>query len=46
MLPTPLIDVSSTDVRSRLAAGKPVEALVPASVQDYIRQNALYGTAH
>lgn len=34
--------VSSTEVRARLAAGRPVDALVAAEVLDYIRERGLY----
>jgi nicotinate-nucleotide adenylyltransferase len=36
--------VSSTEVRERLRAGRPVDGLVPAAVLDYIRETGLYGT--
>ena len=42
---TPLVampDVSSTAVRAALAAGQPVDALVPRAVLDYIRRKGLY----
>ena|SRR5437762_5995737 len=35
-------DVSSTAVRAALAAGKPVDALVPRAVLDYIMRKGLY----
>jgi nicotinate-nucleotide adenylyltransferase len=35
-------EVSSTDVRARLARGEPVEALVPASVLGYLAEHGLY----
>jgi nicotinic acid mononucleotide adenylyltransferase len=35
-------DVSSTAVRAALAAGQPVDALVPRAVLDYIRRKGLY----
>lgn len=38
------IDVSSSEVRARLAAGRGVDWLVPAPVVDYIRQRGLYGS--
>jgi nicotinate-nucleotide adenylyltransferase len=38
--PTP--DVSSTDIRRRLAEGHPVSGLVPSSVEHHIQQHALY----
>lgn len=38
--PTP--DVSSTDIRRRIAAGEPVSGLVPQAVEQHIRQHGLY----
>jgi nicotinate-nucleotide adenylyltransferase len=35
--------ISSTEVRARLRAGQPVDALVPGAVLDYIQQRGLYG---
>ncbi len=35
--------VSSTDIRDRLASGRPVAGLLPASVQAYIEKHGLYG---
>lgn len=43
ILPTPRVDISSTEIRTRLAAGKSVESLVPEPVLDYIHQKGLYG---
>ena len=43
ILPTPLVDISSTAIRARLAAGQPVQGLVPEPVLKYIRQKGLYG---
>jgi len=37
--------VSSTDIRRRLAAGQPVEGLVPAGVAAHIERHGLYGPA-
>lgn len=39
--PTPA--VSSTDIRGRAAAGRSLAGLVPAAVEEYIRQHGLYG---
>jgi len=36
-------DISSTDVRRRVAAGLPVDRLVRASVAEYIARKGLYG---
>jgi nicotinate-nucleotide adenylyltransferase len=41
----PRIDVSSTLVRRRVAAGAPVRYLVPDAVADYIGRERLYGAA-
>jgi nicotinate-nucleotide adenylyltransferase len=38
----PSVDVSSTDVRRRVANGEPIDELVPPDVADYIAQNRLY----
>ena len=38
----PVQELSSTEVRSRLAAGRPISGLVPASVEWYIYEQALY----
>jgi nicotinate-nucleotide adenylyltransferase len=39
----PLIDISATDIRRRVAAHQPITELVPAAVERYIRQRGLYG---
>ncbi len=39
----PRIDVSSTLIRRRVAAGEPVRYLVPDAVADYIARERLYG---
>ncbi|MFA5104173.1 MAG: nicotinate-nucleotide adenylyltransferase [Candidatus Margulisiibacteriota bacterium] len=36
------MDVSSTEIRSRIKAGKSISKLVPAGVAAYIEQNSLY----
>ena len=41
-LDNPLIDISSTDIRRRIAAGLPITNLVPTSVEQYIVEHALY----
>jgi nicotinate-nucleotide adenylyltransferase len=38
-------NVSSTNIRSRLAAGEPLAGLVPVSVERHIRQHQLYAAA-
>ncbi len=42
IIQTPLIDVSSTEIRKRLADGKDVSRMLCASVIDYIEQKKLY----
>jgi nicotinate-nucleotide adenylyltransferase len=42
LVEAPTAPVSSTEVRRRLAAGQPIDGLVPPAVADYIRTNALY----
>ena len=41
----PWMDVSSTDIRERIAAGLPIDDLVPAAVAGYIERNRLYRSA-
>ncbi|MFA5884201.1 MAG: nicotinate-nucleotide adenylyltransferase [Acidimicrobiia bacterium] len=38
----PRLDIASTDLRARLAAGRPVDGLVPESVLTEIRRRCLY----
>lgn len=40
----PGLEVSSTDIRRRLAEGAPVRYLVPPAVADYIADRGLYGS--
>ena len=42
IIPTPLVDVSSTEIRKQLALGNDVTEMVGAEVFDYIRQHNLY----
>ena len=43
VIETPLIDVSSTEIRRRLAAGRDVNGMVSPKVLQYIRDKELYG---
>ncbi|HOK67072.1 MAG TPA: nicotinate (nicotinamide) nucleotide adenylyltransferase [Anaerohalosphaeraceae bacterium] len=43
IVPVPLLDISATEIRRRLACGQDVEGLLPASVLEYIRSRGLYG---
>ena len=45
ILRTPLLEISSTDIRRRLRAGMSVRYLTPDAVIEYIRRNQLYGAA-
>lgn len=42
ILESPELDISSTTIRKRLREGKSIEALVPPSVEEYIRARGLY----
>ncbi len=42
ILSTPRIDISSTDIRARVRAGRSVRYLVPAPVADYMERHHLY----
>jgi nicotinate-nucleotide adenylyltransferase len=41
----PNLDLSSTEIRRRIAAGRPIRYLVPDSVADYIAHHGLYRDA-
>jgi nicotinate-nucleotide adenylyltransferase len=41
----PMMDISSTEVRRRVAAGLPIAGLVPEAVARYIEQRRLYSAA-
>ena len=41
----PALDVSSTDLRARVAAGRPIDVLVPAAAVHEIRERGLYARA-
>jgi nicotinate-nucleotide adenylyltransferase len=43
LLDCPTPDVSSTDIRARARAGRPLAGLVPPEVGEYIRRHGLYG---
>jgi len=41
-LPTPGIEISSTDIRARVRSSRPIRYLVPASVASHIQAHCLY----
>ncbi|MGX9135347.1 nicotinate-nucleotide adenylyltransferase [Rummeliibacillus sp. JY-2-4R] len=44
LIEAPLMDLSSTMIRNRLQEGRTVTFLVPTAVEQYIREEGLYGT--
>ena len=44
-LPMPRLDIASSDIRKRLAAGRSIRYLVPGAVERHIRQHQLYQRA-
>jgi nicotinate-nucleotide adenylyltransferase len=41
-VPLPMLDISATDIRARVAAGQDISQLVPPQVARYIETNGLY----
>jgi nicotinate-nucleotide adenylyltransferase len=42
VVPLPMLDISATDIRARIAGGLPIDSLVPTEVARYIDQHGLY----
>jgi len=42
VVPTPLVDISSTDIRERVKSGRSIEFLTPESVSRYLNDQKLY----
>jgi nicotinate-nucleotide adenylyltransferase len=42
LLDKPRVDISATNIRSRVAQGLPIGRLVPEPVEEYIKQHGLY----
>jgi nicotinate-nucleotide adenylyltransferase len=45
VVPLPMLDISSTDIRARVSQGGDIAPLVPAEVARYIESHGLYRTA-
>ena len=41
-VPLPMLDISATEIRARVARGEPIDRMVPPSVARYIDQHGLY----
>ncbi len=46
VIQTPLVDISSTEIRNRLAKGRDVTGMLHPAVADYIRKHNLYQSKH
>ncbi|MGI9016192.1 MAG: nicotinate-nucleotide adenylyltransferase [Euzebya sp.] len=44
LLDVPALAISSSDVRARFKAGRPVRYLIPREVEEFARKHGLYGT--
>lgn len=42
VVPAPLIEISASEIRRRVAVGQSIEFLTPPAVVSYIRDNQLY----
>lgn len=42
LISAPIVTISSTDIRSRVKNGEPIEGLVPKKVLEYIKEKGLY----
>jgi len=46
VIPVPQLDISSTDLRGRIAEGRPIKYQTPEVVEQYIRVHGLYQESH
>lgn len=44
LLEGPLVEISSTEIRRRVAGGRSIRGLVPREVEEYVKSNGLYRT--
>ncbi|HLX39684.1 MAG TPA: hypothetical protein VKR42_04090, partial [Ktedonobacteraceae bacterium] len=42
VVPAPQLEISATDLRQRVATGRPIKYLVPEKVERYIADHRLY----
>jgi nicotinate-nucleotide adenylyltransferase len=42
VIPAPQLDISATDLRQRVAEGRPIKYQTPEAVEQYIAQHGLY----
>jgi nicotinate-nucleotide adenylyltransferase len=42
ILTTPVVEISSSEIRARLGSGRSIRYMVPEPVREYIRRNGLY----
>ncbi|MDX1623758.1 MAG: nicotinate-nucleotide adenylyltransferase [Gemmatimonadota bacterium] len=45
-VPVPRLEISSTEIRRRVAAGRSIRYWVPAGVESYVREHGLYERAY
>ncbi|HCJ32999.1 MAG TPA: hypothetical protein DHV65_01695 [Ktedonobacter sp.] len=43
MMPAPQLEISATDLRQRIAQGRPIKYQTPEAVEHYISEHRLYG---